>query len=78
AFDVVKSLALGAEAVGLSRFFLELVSTKTLEEAKRTTKDLLLEIKEIMVLLNAKSLTDLRHKDLVYDLELMNYLSQRK
>lgn len=78
AFDVVKSLALGAEAVGLSRFFLELVSTKSLEESMIATKELLYEIKEIMVLLNAKNLNDLRHKDLIFDLELMNFLAQRK
>lgn len=77
AFDVVKALALGAEAVGLSKFFLDLVTNKTEEQAIEETKQLLYEIKEIMVLLNAKTIHDLRHADVIYDIELMNYLSQR-
>lgn len=78
AFDVVKALALGAEAVGLSRFFLELVSRKPLEECLKATEDLLFEIKEMMVLLNAKTINDLRYKEMIFDVELMNVLSQRK
>lgn len=78
AFDVVKALALGAEAVGMSKFFLDLVNNKTMEEAIEETEQLLYEIKEIMVLLNAKNIHDLRHTNFLLDLELKNYLDQRK
>jgi len=77
AFDVVKALAMGADAVGLSKFFLDLALNKTEEEAIELTRELLFEIKEIMVILNAKNVHDLRHADLLFDTELMNYILQR-
>ena len=77
AFDVVKALAMGADAVGLSKFFLDLALNKTEEEAIERTRELLFEIKEIMVILNAKNVHDLRHADLLFDTELMNYIVQR-
>lgn len=77
ALDVVKALALGAEAVGLSRYFLELVTNNTVEDVVKEIQSMLYEIKEIMVLLNAKNIHDLRHAELIYDLELTNVIAQR-
>lgn len=60
ALDIVKCLVLGAKGVGLSRYFLEL-----LEESDETiiqkVNALKIEIKKIMLLLNAKNIEALKN-----------------
>ena len=55
--DVIKALALGAKAVGLSRFFLDLVHEHREDEFSIFVEDL----KKIMVLVDAQSIEDLKH-----------------
>ncbi len=59
AYDVIKALALGAKACGLSRYFLNLTLlnfNEALEEVKRFIEDL----KKIMVMLGVKNIEELR------------------
>lgn len=57
--DVIKSLVLGAQAVGLSQFFLKLTQ-KSFDEACGIMDIFLDDLKKIMVLLGAKRITDLK------------------
>ena len=67
--DVIKALALGAEAVGLSRYFLDLAQLE--EEKMYESFSLFVEdIKRIMLLLGAKNIKELRQKDIIMDIEL--------
>ena len=63
--DIVKSLALGAKAVGVSGFILK----HLLDYGEEATVSLLLnwkkEIKVIMTILNAKEIKDLKSKDII-------------
>jgi isopentenyl-diphosphate Delta-isomerase len=78
AYDIVKALALGAKMVGLSRYFLEIVTKNDLEEAIKLTKQLLEDIKMIMAVLNTRSLDALQHKPLLFDQKLITFIEQRK
>lgn len=77
ALDIVKSLSLGANAVGLSSYFLKLVNEYDIEEIIFEIDNLILEIKSIMAILCAKEIKDLRKCELIVDSELMNFITQR-
>jgi isopentenyl-diphosphate delta-isomerase len=77
-YDVVKALALGAEMVGLSGYFLKLVHDNDLDEAIEKTKTFIESIKMIMAVLNVKHIKDLRSLPLIYSPSLMNFINQRK
>ena len=69
ALDVIKALSLGAQAVGLSRYFLELTlleETEMYHEFELFIDDL----KRIMLLLGAKNIQELRSKEMIFDEEL--------
>jgi len=78
ALDVVKALALGADAVGLSRFFLDLALNETTEAATEKTMDLLDEIKSIMTVLGAPSVEALRKTPIVLSDSLLTFVQQRQ
>lgn len=75
--DAVKALALGAKAVGMASWFLKLVKENTVEDAVIKTNQFILEIKQIMTLLGARNLRELRTKPIVLSNELRNYCIQR-
>jgi isopentenyl-diphosphate delta-isomerase len=77
ALDVIKALALGARMVGLSSYFLRLVSEHSHEEAVKKVQALVDELKALMVLVGAASIEELRTKPLIVDAELANFLQQR-
>jgi isopentenyl-diphosphate delta-isomerase len=77
-YDVVKALALGAEMVGLSGYFLKLVHDNDLDEAIEKTKTFIESIRMIMAVLNVKHIKDLRHLPLIYSPSLINFINQRK
>jgi isopentenyl-diphosphate delta-isomerase len=77
-YDVVKALALGAEMVGLSGYFLKLVHDNEIEEAIEKTKTFIESIKMIMAVLNVKNTKELRKLPLVYSASLINFINQRK
>jgi isopentenyl-diphosphate delta-isomerase len=57
--DVVKALALGAQYVGLSGYFLKLVSEYDHDQAVKKVEHLIQEIKTAMVILGAKTTQEL-------------------
>ncbi|MGT2950936.1 type 2 isopentenyl-diphosphate Delta-isomerase [Streptococcus cuniculi] len=64
--DIVKLLAVGAEAVGLSNRFLQLVKEKnSVEQAVEEVQVFCESIASIMTLLGARNVADLRQTDLV-------------
>lgn len=74
AFDVVKALALGASAVGLSGFFLKLVTRYPFNEAIEIVSEFLEDIKKIMAILDAKTIHDLRSKKILFSEKLTHFL----
>lgn len=60
--DVVKCLALGAKAVGVSRIFLEILLNDGKEALINEIKKWQTEIKYLMILMNAKNISDLYGK----------------
>ncbi len=65
ASDVVKALALGAKAVGLSKFFLTLALEESFEGMVEKTAHLLDEIKTIMCALGTRTVNDLNLNHLI-------------
>lgn len=57
--DVIKCLVLGARAVGMSKFFLNLYNL-TFDEAVETMEKFILNLKKIMVILGCKSINELK------------------
>lgn len=57
--DIVKCLVLGAEIVGMSYYFLDLVWNKSLEEAIFEFEKLLVDFKKIMALLGVRTIEEL-------------------
>lgn len=74
AFDVVKALALGASMVGLSGFFLKLVTSTPIDDAITIITEFLEDIKKIMAILDAKTIHDLRSKRLLFSEKLKPFL----
>ncbi len=59
AYDVIKSLNLGARACGMSRYFLNL-TLLTFDEAIKAVDKLILDLKKIMVMLGVENINKLR------------------
>ncbi len=78
AFDIVKSLALGAHMVGLSGYFLKLVMTYDIKKSIQIVKQLIDDVKGIMAVLNAPSIDTLKEVDKVFHQDLINFMNQRK
>ena len=76
-FDVVKAIALGAKGVGMSKFFLNLAISNTVEDAIDKVTQFLHELKLIMVFLDCKTPMDLHKKSLLFKQDLMSYIQQR-
>jgi isopentenyl-diphosphate delta-isomerase len=76
-FDVVKAIALGAKGVGLSKFFLDLVISNTIEDAINKVSHFLHELKLIMVFLDCKTPIELQKKSLLFNHDLISYMQQR-
>jgi isopentenyl-diphosphate delta-isomerase len=78
AMDIVKALALGANAVGLSSFFLKLVTGNTIEVAIEKTQQLINDIKSIMTILGITSVKNLKRTEIIVDESIYNFMKQRK
>ncbi len=78
ALDIVKSLALGAKAVGISGFILNMLIETGEEETVKKIELLKEEIVKIMVLLNAKTINQLKQTDLIFAESLLSYANQRQ
>lgn len=75
--DAVKSLALGAKAVGMSRPFLNQVEQTGITNTIEYVESFLDHMKKIMTMLDAKDIEALRHKDIVFSPELISWIEQR-
>lgn len=75
--DVIKCLALGASAVGMSRPFLNQVEnygiTKTLNYTEQFTE----HMKKIMTMLDARSPKDLKNAQMIFGPKLQSWIDQR-
>ncbi|MBO3065575.1 type 2 isopentenyl-diphosphate Delta-isomerase [Staphylococcus shinii] len=75
--DAVKCLALGASAVGMSRPFLNHVENYGITETLNYTEQFTDHMKKIMTMLNAKSIKDLQHAQMVFSPKLQSWIEQR-
>lgn len=78
AMDIIKALALGAKAVGMSSYFLRLVTNNPIEDSIKKVDSLIYELKSIMTILGKKTTQELRDVELIYSSELLNFIEQRK
>ncbi|HYK73240.1 MAG TPA: type 2 isopentenyl-diphosphate Delta-isomerase [Pseudoneobacillus sp.] len=75
--DVLKSIALGADAVGMAGFFLKNIIDKGLEETLSITKRLHEELRYMMLALGAKNIVDLQAVPLVISGYTHHWLNER-
>jgi isopentenyl-diphosphate delta-isomerase len=75
--DIVKALVLGAQAVGLSGYFLKLVSLHDHDTSIQKVNQLIEEIKTTMAIVGAQSIEQLKSVEYVLDSVLLDYLKQR-
>ena len=76
--DMVKALVLGARGVGLSRVFLEMVETKTIEETIAIVQGWKEDIKLILCALGCRNLKEVRDVDYLLYGKLWQAKQQRK
>lgn len=77
-YDIVKALALGAKAAGLSGKFLATVHEKGLDEAVQTVHNWAGAIKQILLLLNCQNIEDLKQTQLLINGSLREYALARE
>ncbi|MEH7109372.1 MULTISPECIES: type 2 isopentenyl-diphosphate Delta-isomerase [Bacillaceae] len=75
--DIVKSIALGADAVGMAGYLLRILVEKGLEHLIAEIENLQQEVKMIMTALGAKRMADLKRVPLVITGETYQWLTQR-
>jgi len=67
ASSIIKSLAMGAKAAGMAKYFLDLCNLPVPEMIKKVD-ELIIDLKKILVLLNVKSVRELNLDHLMFDL----------
>lgn len=78
--DIVKSLALGADLVGMSNHFLQYVKDgkgHRFDDGLQAIKTYQWQIVEIMTMLGAKNIAELRKKDVVLAPNVQNWCEAR-
>ncbi|KRN29500.1 idi protein [Lactobacillus selangorensis] len=75
--DIVKSLRLGASAVGVSGEILHSLLHGDPTDTAAMIMSWLGQIQDLLLLLGARNLDELHTKDIYFDPELVNYLQQR-
>lgn len=76
ALDIAKALAAGAKAVGLSSYFLRLVSETSLEESITIVNQLKEDLKKIMCVLDVKNVEELSKTAFICDQDLQYRVDQ--
>ena len=76
--DAVKCLALGANAVGMSRPFLNQIENHGITETLEYVDQFVAQIKTIMTMLNARTIEDLKQSQLVFSPKLESWINQRQ
>ena len=78
AMDIVKSLSIGAQLVGLSNHFLQMVrKEKGIEDVLMNVRIMEEQTKKVMAMLGAKNLDELRQKDLILGPAVQNWCQAR-
>lgn len=75
--DIVKALALGAKAVGISALILQMVESVGVKKTIKNINQFKADIKKIMLLLNAKNITELLNKDIILFNEVKDWALAR-
>ena len=75
--DAIKSLALGAKAVGMSRPFLNQVEHAGITSTIEYVESFIDHMKSIMTMLDTKDINDLKQSKIVFDSKLMSWIEQR-
>ncbi|ATH59397.1 type 2 isopentenyl-diphosphate Delta-isomerase [Staphylococcus nepalensis] len=75
--DVIKCLALGASAVGMSRPFLNQVENYGITETLNFTEQFTEHMKKIMTMLDARSPKDLKNAQMIFGPKLQSWIDQR-
>lgn len=75
--DVIKCLALGASAVGMSRPFLNQVENYGITETLNYTEQFTEHMKKIMTMLDARSPKDLKKAQMIFGPKLQSWIDQR-
>ncbi|MER0122504.1 type 2 isopentenyl-diphosphate Delta-isomerase [Streptococcus sp. ZJ93] len=77
--DIIKSLALGAELVGISNRILQMVqNSQNIERAIYEVRRLTERVAEMMVLVGAKNIVELRQKDLILGPDVQAWCNARE
>ena len=75
--DVIKCLALGASAVGMSRPFLNQVENYGITETLNYTEQFTEHMKKIMTMLDARSPKDFKNAQMIFGPKLQSWIDQR-
>lgn len=75
--DVVKSLSLGAKAVGMSRPFLNHIENEGITSTIEFVESFIDQMKKIMTMLNARDIESLKQSQIVFDPYLLSWIEQR-
>src|SRR5699024_7280214 len=75
--DAVKSIALGASAVGMSRPFLNQVENHGITETLHYTEQFTEHMKKIMTMLDAPTIKDLQQTQMIFGPKLESWIAQR-
>lgn len=78
AFDIIKALRMGAQAVGISGLALHHLQKYSLEETRLFFETVALQIKIVMAAIGAKNIQEIKKAPILYDTDLINYAKQRK
>ncbi|MCM3724418.1 type 2 isopentenyl-diphosphate Delta-isomerase [Neobacillus cucumis] len=75
--DIAKGLAIGASAIGLAGFFLQILVEEGLDVLVEEIKNLHMELTMIMTALGAKSIADLKKAPIIISGKTYHWLTQR-
>ena len=75
--DIAKGLAIGASAIGLAGFFLQILVEEGLDVLVEEIKNLHMELTMIMTALGAKSISDLKKAPIIISGKTYHWLTQR-
>ena len=75
--DIAKGLAIGASAIGLAGFFLQILVEEGLDVLVEEIKNLHMELTMIMTALGAKSISDLKKAPIIISGNTYHWLTQR-
>lgn len=75
--DVIKSLALGAKAVGMSSFILNSVMNDGVDETIEIIESFKVQLRSIMTILGCSTIEELKHTDLIISGEVRDWMEAR-